>query len=73
MPKKRALDDQPRKCVTCGKTLPPRITYCVSCGSHDVVELDAKVADLDDQIRRSHERNLMMMWLSRLTFGLWRF
>jgi len=73
MAKRRKPDDRPRTCVTCGKTLPAGVRWCVSCGTHDEVELDARVADLDSQIERSRERNRMMVFLSRLTFGLWRF
>ncbi len=73
MPKKRKPDDRPRKCITCGKVLPAGMRYCVSCGTHDETELDARVADLDAQVERSRQRNYMLMWLSRLSFGLWRF
>ncbi len=59
--------------MTCGKMLPAGIRYCVSCGTHDETELDARIADLDDQVQRSRERNFMLLWLSRLSFGLWRF
>jgi hypothetical protein len=72
MAKKRKPDDSPRQCVTCGKTLPAGVRWCVSCGTHDEAELDARVAGLDAQIERSRERNRMLLFLSRLTFGLWR-
>ena len=70
--KKRKPDDRPRKCVNCGKMLPVGIRYCVTCGSHDQADLDTRVADLDEQVKRSRERNFMLIWLSRLSFGLWR-
>lgn len=72
MARKRKPDDQPRKCVTCGKTLPTGVRFCVSCGTHDEAELDARVADLAGQLERRRERNKLMMFLNRLTFGLWR-
>lgn len=72
MPRKSKADDQPRKCVTCGKTLPAGVRWCVSCGTHDEVELDARVADLGNQIEKRRERNRMHLFLNRLTFGLWR-
>ena len=40
---------------------------------HDQVALDARIADLDNQVQRHRERNFMLLWLSRLSFGLWRF
>ena len=74
MPKKKRTPlERQRKCIQCGKTLPAGIRYCVSCGVRDDVELDAEIADLDNQVQRSRERNFMLMWLSRLSFGLWRF
>jgi hypothetical protein len=45
----------------------------VSCGTHDEEELDSRIADLDAQVERSRARNFMLMVLSRLSFGLWRF
>ncbi len=66
-------EERPRKCITCGKMLPVGMRYCVSCGTHDETELDTRVADLDVQVERSRQRNFMLMWLSRLSFGLWRF
>jgi hypothetical protein len=53
--------------------LPAGIRYCVSCGTHDETDLDARVADLDVQVERSRQRNFMLLWLSRLSFDLWRF
>ena len=72
-PRKRTADDRPRKCITCGKTLPAGVRYCVSCGTHDESELDARVADLDNEVERSRKRNYMLLVLTRLSFGLWRF
>jgi hypothetical protein len=63
----------PRKCVTCGRTLPKGVTYCVTCGTHDEADLDARVADLDRQVERSRQREYMRWLLSRMSFGLWRF
>jgi hypothetical protein len=37
------------------------------------VELDSRVADLDEQIKKSRQRTFMELWLARLSFGLWRF
>jgi hypothetical protein len=71
-PKKPMPCEQSRKCITCGKMLPAGVRYCVSCGTHDEVELDSRIADLDEQVKRSRERNFMLIWLSRLSFGLWR-
>lgn len=71
-PKNSKSGTRLRKCVGCGKTLPENVRYCVSCGAHDEVELDSRVADLDRQIQRSHERNFFHLWLSRLLFGFWR-
>jgi hypothetical protein len=73
MPKKRAPNERPRKCITCGKTLPRGIRYCVACGTHDEADLDTRIADLDEQVKRSHQRNFMTLLLSRISFGLWRF
>ena len=73
MSKKPRSDDRPRKCAACGKTLPAGIRFCLSCGTHDEAELDARIADLDAQVERSHQRNFMHLLLYRLTFGLWRF
>jgi len=72
-PRKPLPCEHQRKCITCGKTLPAGVRYCVSCGTHDQADLDERVADLDVQVERSRERSFMLMWLSRLSFGLWRF
>ncbi len=73
MPRKRRPCDQPRKCVTCGKTLPAGVRYCVSCGTHDETELDTRVADVDVQLERSrHEHSVMLRFLSYISFGFWR-
>ena len=73
MPKKQKLHDQQRKCVTCGKTLPPGVRYCVSCGTHDEADLDARVADVDVQLEQRHERNALLRFLTYISFGFWRF
>jgi hypothetical protein len=71
--KKSAPSGQSKKCIACGKTLAEGVRYCVSCGTYDEVELDSRVAGLDEQIRRSRERNFFHLWLSRLLFGFWRY
>ena len=73
MPKKRTPHDRPRKCITCGKTLPAGVRYCVSCGTHDEAELDSRVADVDAELERRRERNRMLQFLNRISFGFWRF
>jgi len=72
MAKKRKPDEQPRQCVTCGKTLPAGVRWCVSCGTHDQADVDARVADLGVQIEKRRERNRWMSFLNRLTFWFWR-
>jgi ribosomal protein L32 len=72
-PKKPLPCEQSRKCITCGKTLFAGVRYCVSCGTHDEVDLDSRTADLDEQVKRSRERNFMEWFLFRISFGLWRF
>jgi hypothetical protein len=73
MPRKKSSENLPRKCITCGKMLPAGVRYCVSCGTHDETDLDVRIADLDRQVERSRERNHLLLLLSRLTFGFWRF
>jgi hypothetical protein len=72
-PKKPLPCEQPRKCISCGKTLPAGVRYCVSCGVHDEVDLDARVADLGVQLERRRKREFMAWLLTRMSFGLWRF
>lgn len=72
-PKKSQSSAQYRKCITCGKTLPDDVRYCVSCGTHDEVDLDSRVADLGRQIERSNQRTFLHLWLSRLFYSFFRF
>ncbi|HEY2250011.1 MAG TPA: hypothetical protein VGH74_03080 [Planctomycetaceae bacterium] len=72
-PKKPLPCEQSRKCVTCGKTLPAGVRYCVSCGTHDEADLDARIADLDVQVERRRQREFLHWLLARISFGLWRF
>lgn len=72
-PKKPLACEESRKCVTCGKLLPAGVRYCVSCGTHDQADLDARVADVDVELERRSERNSMRWFLSRISFGFWRF
>lgn len=72
-PRKPAPYEESRKCVTCGKMLPVGVRYCVSCGTHDAADLDSRVADVDVQLERRRERNAMLWFLQRISFGLWRF
>jgi hypothetical protein len=72
-PKKLLPCEQSRKCITCGKTLPAGVRYCVSCGTHDEADLDSRIADLDGQVDRRRQREFVTWLLTRISFGLWRF